>query len=54
MKSVPEESITSNGFMGIIIDSKGLNKALIQLHDNEGSEAEVDMGYGLSIKIEQI
>ena len=53
-KMLPDDVVMDGGFWGIIIDSKGLNNALVQLHNNKGVKAEVDMGYGLKIKLEKI
>lgn len=53
-KMLPDDVVMDGGFWGVIIDAKGLNNALIQLHNNKGMKAEVDMGYGLKIKIEKI
>jgi hypothetical protein len=53
-KMLPDDVEIDDGFLGVMIDAKGLNNALVQLHNNKGLKAEVDMGYGLKIKIEKL
>ena len=53
-KLIPEDSLTSDGWLSIRVPLNKLNAALIQLHNNKGSNASIKVGSGVEIELEQV
>ena len=53
-KLIPKESLTKDGWLQISVPVDKLNAALVQLHDNKGSSAEIKVGSGIEINLEKV
>lgn len=53
-KLIPKDSLTKDGWLGIDIPVDKLNDALVKLHNNKGTSAEIKAGSGVNIKLMKI
>lgn len=53
-KLIPKGQITSDGWLEIKIPVDKLNNALVQLHNNKGTSAEINARDGINIKLIKI
>ena len=53
-KLIPNKSLTKDGWLQILVPVDKLNDALVQLHDNKGSSAEIKVGSGIEINLEKV
>lgn len=53
-KLIPKGLITSDGWLQIKIPVDKLNNALVQLHNNKGTSAEINARGGVNIKLIKI
>lgn len=50
-KLIPKDSLTNDGWLKIYVPVNKLNAALVQLHNNKGSSAEIKVGSGIEINL---
>jgi hypothetical protein len=53
-KLIPKDSLTKDGWLMIRVPVDKLNAALIQLHKNKGSSAEIKVGSGIDIELVKV
>jgi hypothetical protein len=53
-KLIPKDSLTNDGWLKIYVPMDKLNAALVQLHNNKGSSAEIKVGSGIEINLLKI
>ena len=53
-KLIPSKSLTSDGWLSIQVPVDKLNAALVQLHNNKGSSAEIKVGSGIEINLTKL
>jgi hypothetical protein len=53
-KLIPGKSLTSDGWLSIRVPVDKLNAALVQLHNNKGSSAEIKVGSGIEINLTKL
>ena len=53
-KLIPSKSLTSDGWLSIQVPVDKLNAALVQLHNNKGSSAEIKVGSGIEINLTKV
>ena len=53
-KLIPKESLTNDGWLKIVVPVDKLNAALVQLHNNKGSNAKIKVGSGIEINLLKI
>ena len=53
-KLIPSNSLTQDGWLQIRVPVDKLNAALVQLHKNKGSSAEIKVGSGIEINLTKI
>jgi hypothetical protein len=53
-KLIPDRSLTEDGWLEIEVPVDKLNAALVQLHDNQGSSAEINVGSGVEISLVKV
>ena len=54
MALIPKEHITPDGWLKIEAPSDKINNALVQLHQNDGSEATMELEGGVNITLQQV
>jgi hypothetical protein len=52
-KLIPNNSLTKDGWLSISVPVDKLNDALIQLHKNKGSSAQIKVDGGITINLKQ-
>ena len=53
-KLIPSKSLTPDGWLSIRVPVDKLNAALVQLHTNKGSSAEIKVGSGIEINLTKL
>lgn len=53
-KLIPSNSLTKDGWLRIKVPVDKLNAALVQLHNNKGSSAEIKVGSGIEINLMKV
>ena len=53
-KLIPSHALSQDGWLQIRVPVDKLNDALVQLHDNKGSSAEIKVGSGIEINLEKV
>lgn len=53
-KLIPSNSLTKDGWLQIRVPVDKLNAALVQLHNNKGSSAEIKVGSGIEINLVKV
>jgi hypothetical protein len=53
-KLIPSNSLTKDGWLLISVPVDKLNAALVQLHNNKGSSAEIKVGSGIEINLVKV
>jgi hypothetical protein len=53
-KLIPSNSLTKDGWLQIKVPLDKLNAALVQLHKNKGSSAEIKVGSGVGINLVKV
>ena len=53
-KLIPKDSLTNDGWLKIHVPVDKLNAALVQLHNNKGSSAEIKVGSGVDINLVRV
>jgi hypothetical protein len=53
-KLIPSKSLTPDGWLSIRVPVDKLNAALVQLHNNKGSSAEIKVGSGIDINLTKV
>jgi hypothetical protein len=53
-KLIPSNSLTKDGWLQIRVPVDKLNAALVQLHSNKGSSAEIKVGSGIEINLTKV
>ena len=50
-KFVPKENLTPDGWLYVFVDKQKIDNAIMELKNNNGSEAEIDAGNGVTIEL---
>jgi hypothetical protein len=53
-KLIPNRALTKDGWLQIRVPVDKLNAALVQLHSNKGSSAEIKVGSGIEINLTKV
>ena len=53
-KLIPSNALTKDGWLQISVPVDKLNAALVQLHNNKGSSAEIKVGSGIEINLVKV
>lgn len=53
-KLIPKDHLTDDGWLYITVPVDKLNAALVQLHKNKGSSAEIKVGSGIKIELVKV
>jgi hypothetical protein len=53
-KLIPSQALSQDGWLQIRVPVDKLNAALVQLHNNKGSSAEIKVGSGIEINLTKV
>jgi hypothetical protein len=53
-KLIPSQALSQDGWLQIRVPVDKLNAALVQLHNNKGSSAEIKVGSGIEINLMKV